>query len=124
MSGVNTPSPKLPLTPLGSPALSKLAVPNATATLMLQGLAIFIFSLLHYLLAYVIRASSGTPQPGVQSGSQDVKAEPVYSIFPVENEEFVYGAWEKKVILDDQVILDMMLGLLSSNGGVHVEQIM
>jgi hypothetical protein len=106
MSGVNTPSPKLPLTPLGSPALSKLAVPNATATLMLQG------------------ASSGTPQPGVQSGSQDVKAEPVYSIFPVENEEFVYGAWEKKVILDDQVILDMMLGLLSSNGGVHVEQIM
>jgi transcription initiation factor TFIID subunit 1 len=84
MSGVNTPSPKLPLTPLGSPALSKLAVPNATATLMLQG------------------ASSGTPQPGVQSGSQDVKAEPVYSIFPVENEEFVYGAWEKKVILDDQ----------------------
>ena len=58
------------------------------------------------LLIDVIRASSGTVQPGVQSGSQDVKAEPVYSIFPVENEEFVYGAWEEKVILDDQVCWD------------------
>ena len=38
----------------------------------------------------------------MQSGSQ-LKAEPVYSIFPVENEEFVYGAWEEKVILDDQL---------------------
>ncbi|XP_062517053.1 transcription initiation factor TFIID subunit 1-like isoform X2 [Corticium candelabrum] len=85
LSGVTTPSSKSPMTPLSSPAISKLAVPTATAALMLQG------------------STSGILPSGVQSAnSRDTEIEQAYSIFPVENEELVYSNWEEKVILDDQ----------------------
>lgn len=52
----------------------------------------------------LFRSSSGTSHSGGQTvGSKDSETEPFYSIFPVENEELVYGTWEEKVILDDQV---------------------
>ena len=34
---------------------------------------------------------------------QDEDAETWYSIFPIENEELLYGKWENEVIWDAQV---------------------
>ena len=42
-------------------------------------------------------------RPGVNSGSESKKSSTWFSIFPVENEELVYGRWEDNIIWDSEV---------------------
>ena len=48
------------------------------------------------------------PGPGGNSVPDGGKPSTWYSIFPVENEELVYGKWEDKIIWDAQVQLTVL----------------
>lgn len=57
-------------------------------------------SLCRYFLLFDSRSTTATSNAQPGAASADGEDNTWYSIFPVENEELVYGTWEEEVIWD------------------------